>query len=46
VLTEADKYMMGFVIVTERNNGIVIDGGYPEDMKHYVSGLGTQTLEI
>ena len=41
MLTEASPYMMSFVIVTEQNNCIVVDGGRPEDMpllKEYVGG--------
>ena len=41
MLTETSKFMMGFVIVTEKNNCIIIDGGRPEDMpllKKYVGG--------
>ena len=40
-ITETSKYMMGFVIVTQQNNAIVIDGGRPEDMpllKKYIDG--------
>ena len=40
-ITETSKYMMGFVIVTQKNNVIVIDGGRPEDMpllKEYIGG--------
>ena len=40
-LTETSKFMMSFVIVTKRNNAIVIDGGRQEDMpllKEYVGG--------
>jgi cAMP phosphodiesterase len=40
-LKETSKYMMGFVIVTKKNNAIVIDGGRPEDMpmlKEYIGG--------
>ncbi len=32
MLTETSEYMMSFVIVTEKNNCIVIDGGRPLDM--------------
>ena len=41
MLTETSKFMMSFVIVTEQNNCIVVDGGRPEDMpllKEYVGG--------
>lgn len=41
MLTETSQFMMSFVIVTEKNNCIVIDGGRPEDMpllKEYVAG--------
>ena len=41
MLTETSKFMMSFVIVTEKGNCIVIDGGRPEDMpllKQYVAG--------
>lgn len=41
MLTETSKFMMGFVIVTDKNNCIIIDGGRPEDMpllKKYVGG--------
>ena len=40
-LTETSQFMMSFVIVTEKNNAIVIDGGRPEDMpllKQYLDG--------
>lgn len=40
-LTETSKFMMSFVLVTDKNNAIVIDGGRPEDMpllKKYVDG--------
>ncbi len=32
MLTETSEFMMGFVIVTDKNNCIVIDGGRPLDM--------------
>jgi len=41
MLTETSKFMMSFVLVTEKNNCIVIDGGRPLDMpllKEYVAG--------
>lgn len=41
MLTETSEFMMSFVIVTEKNNVIVIDGGRREDMpllKKYVGG--------
>ena len=31
-ITETSPYMMSFVIITKKNNAIVIDGGRPEDM--------------
>ena len=40
-LTETSKFMMSFVIVTDKNNCIVVDGGRPLDMpllKEYVGG--------
>jgi hypothetical protein len=40
-ITETSKYMMSFVLVTKKNNVIVIDGGRPEDMpllKEYIGG--------
>ena len=40
-ITETSKFMMSFVIVTKKNNAIVIDGGRPEDMpllKEHVGG--------
>lgn len=40
-LTETSQYMMSFVIVTSKNNAIIIDGGRPADMpllKQYVGG--------
>ena len=40
-ITETSKFMMAFVIVTKRNNVIVIDGGRKEDMpllKEYIGG--------
>ena len=41
MLTETSKFMMAFVIVTEQNNCIVVDGGRPLDMpllKEYIGG--------
>ncbi|MBQ8356838.1 MAG: MBL fold metallo-hydrolase [Clostridia bacterium] len=41
MLTETSKFMMSFVIVTEQNNCIVVDGGRPLDMpllKEYIGG--------
>ena len=38
-LTETSEFMMSFVLVTKKNNVIIIDGGRPEDMpllKQYV----------
>lgn len=40
-LTETSKFMMSFVIVTQKDNVIVVDGGRPEDMpllKEYIGG--------
>lgn len=40
-ITETSRYMMAFVIVTQQNNVIVIDGGRPEDMpllKEHIGG--------
>lgn len=40
-ITETSEYMMGFVLVTSKNNVIVIDGGRAEDMallKEYIGG--------
>ena len=40
-ITETSKFMMSFVLVTRKNNVIVIDGGRAEDMpllKEYVGG--------
>lgn len=40
-ITETSEFMMSFVIVTKKNNAIVIDGGRPEDMpllKEHVGG--------
>lgn len=40
-LAEVSRYMMAFVIVTQKNNVIIIDGGRPVDMeqlKQYVGG--------
>ena len=40
-LTETSRFMMSFVLVTDKNNCIVIDGGRPDDMpllKQYVGG--------
>lgn len=40
-LAEVSRYMMAFVIVTQKNNVIIIDGGRPADMeqlKQYVGG--------
>lgn len=41
MLTETSEFMMSFVIVTKKNNVIVVDGGRQEDMpllKQYVGG--------
>jgi len=41
MLTETSQFMMSFVLVTEKNNCIVVDGGRPLDMpllKEYVGG--------
>ncbi len=41
MLTETSKFMMSFVIITENNQAIVVDGGRPADMpllKEYVGG--------
>ena len=41
MLKEVSPYMMSFVIVTEKDNCIVIDGGRPQDMpklKEYLKG--------
>ncbi len=40
-LTETSKFMMSFVLITDKDNAIVIDGGRPEDMpllKQYIDG--------
>ena len=40
-LTETSRFMMSFVLVTDKGNCIIIDGGRPEDMpllKQYVDG--------
>ena len=40
-LTETSLFMMSFVLITDKNNCIIIDGGRPEDMpllKQYVNG--------
>ena len=40
-LTETSAFMMSFVLVTQNDNVIIIDGGRPEDMpllKKYVKG--------
>ena len=40
-LTETSRFMMSFVLVTDKDNCIIIDGGRPEDMpllKQYVNG--------
>ena len=40
-LTETSKFMMSFVLVTDKDNCIIVDGGRPEDMpllKQYVDG--------
>ena len=31
-LTETSRFMMSFVLITEKDHCIVIDGGRPEDM--------------
>ncbi|MBO5927792.1 MAG: MBL fold metallo-hydrolase [Clostridia bacterium] len=39
MLTETSQFMMSFVIITEKNNAIIVDGGRQEDMpllKKYV----------
>ena len=41
MLTETSEFMMSFVIVTKKNNVIIVDGGRREDMpllKKYVAG--------
>ena len=41
MLTETSKFMMSFVIVTKKDNVIIVDGGRPLDMpllKEYVGG--------
>ena len=41
MLTETSQFMMSFVLVTEKNNCIIVDGGRPLDMpllKEYVAG--------
>ncbi len=41
MLTETSEFMMSFVIVTEKNNVIVVDGGRKEDiplLREYVGG--------
>ena len=41
MLKEATDFMMGFVIVTDKDNVIIVDGGRPSDMpniKQYVGG--------
>ena len=41
MLKEATEFMMGFVIVTDKDNVIIVDGGRPSDMpniKQYVGG--------
>ena len=41
MLTETSRFMMSFVLVTDQDHCIVIDGGRPEDMpllKEYVAG--------
>ncbi len=41
MLTETSEFMMSYVIVTEKNNCIIVDGGRPLDMpllKQYVGG--------
>ena len=41
MLTETSQFMMSFVLVTEKNNVIVVDGGRPLDMpllKEYIGG--------
>ena len=40
-LTETSEFMMSFVIITKKDNVIIIDGGRPLDMpllKKYVGG--------
>ena len=40
-LTETSEFMMSFVLITKKDNVIVIDGGRPEDMpllKEYIAG--------
>ena len=41
MLTETSQFMMSFVLVTKKDNVIVIDGGRPLDMpllKQYIGG--------
>lgn len=44
MLKESSPYMMSFVIATERNRCIVIDGGRPEDMPDLKKAIGGRTV--
>ncbi len=44
MLHEESPFMMGFVIVTEQNNVIVVDGGYPEDMPRLKECIGGRPI--
>jgi len=44
MLTETSEFMMSFVIVTEKNRAIVIDGGRPEDVPLLRKYLGSRSI--
>lgn len=44
MLKESSPYMMSFVIATERNRCIVIDGGRPADMPDLKKAIGGRTV--
>ncbi len=44
MLKEASPFMMSFVIVTEQNRCIVVDGGRPDDMPALKAAIGGRTV--
>ena len=42
MLTETSPFMMSFVIVTDKDNCIIVDGGRPEDMPLLKNTLATE----
>lgn len=46
MLTETSEFMMSFVIVTKKDNVIVIDGGRPEDIPLLKSYIGNRHIAV